>query len=113
CVFRTAHAIHLLPIDIAEAEYIASPAAVAALGLPEQANARAAIRLRLRTLGNMPVGKLALERLSFFLGGQGGIRLRLYEQLCAHVAAIVVRPGERPTPWQERLPHAALQPAGF
>jgi type VI secretion system protein ImpG len=113
CEFRTAHTVRLLPIDVAEADYIASPAAVAALGLPEQPNVKAAIRLRLRTMGDLPVGKLGLERLSFFLGGPENARMRLYEQLSANVTAIFVRPGTRPVPWQERLPRSALRAAGF
>jgi type VI secretion system protein ImpG len=113
CEFRTAHPIRLLPIDVAEADYIGSPAAVAALGLPEQANAKAAIRLRLRTMGDIPIAKLGLERLSFFLGAGESARMQLYEQLSAHVVAIAVRPGTRPTPWQDRLPRGALQAAGF
>ncbi len=113
CVFRTAHAIHLLPIELTEAEYIPAPAGVAALNLPDPGNAKAAIRLRLRTMGDAPIAKLALERLSFYLGGPDGPRMRLYEQLSAHVAGIVVRPGQRPVPWQDRLPRTALQPAGF
>ncbi|MEJ0046334.1 MAG: type VI secretion system baseplate subunit TssF [Rhodospirillales bacterium] len=39
CEFRTAHPVQLLPIEIAEAEYIASPAAVAALGATGSAGA--------------------------------------------------------------------------
>ena len=117
CEFRTAHAMRLLPIDIAEADYIASPAAVAALGLParprDQPEPKAAIRLRLRTMGDMPIGKLNLEKLSFFLGGPETARLQLYEQLSAHVTAIYVRPGARPVPWQERLPKSSLRAAGF
>ncbi len=113
CEFRTAHALRLLPIDIVDADYIASPAAVAALGLPDQTNAKAAIRLRLRTMGDLPVAKLNLEKLSFFLGGPDSARLLLYEQLSAHVVSVVVRPGARPIPWQERLPKTALHPAGF
>jgi type VI secretion system protein ImpG len=114
CVFRTGHTMHLLPIEVVEADYIASAAAVATLGLPEQPNTKAAIRLRLRTMGGLPVAKLALDRLSFFLGAEAeGARMRLYEQLSAHVTAIVVRPGERPLPWQERLPRQALRAAGF
>ena len=46
CEFRTGHEVRLLPIEISEAEYISSPAAVAALGLPEQRGVKAAIRLR-------------------------------------------------------------------
>ena len=56
---------------------------------------------------------LALERLSFYLGGPDGPRMRLYEQLSAQVTGIVVRPGARPVPWQDRLPLSALQPAGL
>ena len=113
CEFRTAHKLHLLPIEVVEAEYIGSPAAVSALGLPDQPNTRAAIRLKLRSNGNIPISKLALERLSFYLGGPENARMRLYEQLSAHVTAIVARPGTRPLPWQEKLPRGSLQAAGF
>ncbi len=117
CEFRTAHAVRLLPIDVTEADYIASPAAVAALGLPaqpkDQLDPKAAIRLRLRTMGDLPVGKLNLDRLSFYLGGPESARLTLYEQLSAHVISIYVRPGARPVPWQDRLPRTSLRAAGF
>ena len=113
CVFRTAHALHLLPVEMAEVEYIAAGSAVAALGLPDSAGAKAAIRLRLRSMGGLPIAKIALERLSFYLGGPELARIRLYEQLSAHVLSIVVRPAQRPVPWQERLPPSALEPAGF
>ena len=76
CEFRTAHKLRLLPIEVVEAEYIGSPAAVATLGLPDQPNTRAAIRLKLRTFGNIPISKLALETLSFYLGGPAHVRCR-------------------------------------
>jgi type VI secretion system protein ImpG len=118
CEFRTAHAVQLLPIEIASAEYIGSAASVAALGLPtlglaEQRGVKAAIRLRLRVTGEMPLSKLPLEKLSFFLSGPEGARVRLYEQLLADVTAIYLRPATRPVPWQERLPPSAIQPLGF
>jgi type VI secretion system protein ImpG len=113
CEFRTAHPVQLLPIEIADAEYIASPAAVAALGLPEGRGVKAAIRLRLRATGEVPFAKLALARLPLFLAGPEGARVRLYEQLIANLAAVYVRPGERPLPWQERLDPDCLRPLGF
>lgn len=114
CEFRTAHAVHLLPIEVVDADYIASPAAVAALGLPEESRAKAAIRLRLKTLNpEMPIGKLSLDKLTFFLGGPENARLKLYEQLAANVVSIFVRPGARPLPWQDRLPRTALRAAGL
>lgn len=113
CEFRTAHPVQLLPIEIADADYIASPAAVAALGLPEQRGVKAAIRLKLRATGEAPLAKLALDRLALFLAGPEGARVRLYEQLLADLAAVYVRPTERPLPWQERLSGACLRPLGF
>lgn len=113
CEFRTAHPVQLLPIEIADAEYIASPAAVAALGLPEQRGVKAAIRLKLRATGEAPLAKLALSRLPLFMAGPDGSRARLYEQLIADVAAVYVRPTERPLPWQERLGPGALRAMGF
>ena len=113
CEFRTGHAVRLLPIEISEGEYISSPAAVAALGLPEQRGVKAAIRLRLKASGDLVFNKIGLERLSLFLSGSDGSRERLYEQLVANVAAIYVRPTTRPLPWQERLPADAIQPRGF
>ncbi len=42
CEFRTAHPVQLLPIEIAEADYIGSAASVAALGLPASASPNSA-----------------------------------------------------------------------
>ena len=113
CEFRTAHALQLFPIELAEAEYLATPAAVSALGLPEQRGVKAAIRLKLRAYGEAGFDKILVERLAFFMGGPEGSRIRLYEQLIANVISITVRPAARPTPWQERLPATALRAMGF
>ena len=112
CEFRTAHPVQLLPIELTEAEYIGSAAAVAALGLPDQRGVRAAIRLRLKTTGEAPFAKLELERLPLFLSGPEGARVRLFEQLVANVTAVFVRPTERPLPWQERLPASTVRTLG-
>ena len=113
CVFRTGHAVQLLPIEVTEAEYVGSAATVAAMGLPDRRGVKAAIRLRLRVTGDMPFNKLALERLVFFLGGAEGARMRLYEQLVSNVLQIHVRPTVRPLPWNESLPPSAIKPLGF
>lgn len=113
CEFRTAHPVHLLPIELSAAEYIGSQAAVAALGLPDRRGVKAAIRLRLRTTGEMGFNTLALDRLVFFLGGAEGARMRLYEQLVANVAQVHVRPATRPAPWLEVLPPRSVQALGF
>ena len=117
CEFRTAHPVQLLPIELAEADYIGSPAAVVAMGLPDRrpggTSVKAAIRLRLKVTGDMPFSKLPLERLVFFLGGAEGARMRLYEQLVCNVTQVYVRPTTRPVPWQEMLPASAVRAVGF
>ncbi len=113
CVFRTGHPVQLLPIEVAEAEYVGSAATVAAMGLPDRRGVKAAIRLRLRVTGDMPFNKLALERLPFFLAGAEGARMRLYEQLVSNVLQVYVRPTVRPLPWNESLPPSAIRPLGF
>jgi type VI secretion system protein ImpG len=113
CQFLTAQAVQMLPIEIAGAEYIGSSAAVAALDLPDLPGVKAAIRLRIRTTGEMPIAKLGLEKLPLFLAGPEGARMRLYEQFVANVAAVYVRPATRPLPWQDRLPAGAIQALGF
>ena len=113
CEFRTAHPVQLLPIELVEADYIGSAAAVMALGLPENRAVKAAIRLRLKVTGEMPFSKLTLERLVFFLGGAEGARMRLYEQLVCNVVQVFARPAVRPLPWQESLPASAVRPLGF
>ncbi len=113
CEFRTAHPVQLLPVELSEAEYIGSAAALPALGLPERRGVKAAIRLRLRVTGEMGFSKLALDRLAFFLGGAPGARMRLYEQLVANVVQVYVRPTARPMPWQESLPPSAIRALGF
>ena len=113
CEFRTAHPVQLLPIELTEADYIGSPAALAALGLPENRRVKAAIRLRLKVTGEMPFRELALHRLTFFLGGAEGVRMRLYEQLACNVVQVFARPATRPLPWQESLPASVVRPLGF
>jgi type VI secretion system protein ImpG len=113
CEFRTAHAVQLLPIEIAEAEYIGSAAALAAFKLMEQPGVKAAIRLRLRSTGGAPIAKLHLEKLPLFLCGPEGSRARLYEQMLANVVAVYVRPSTRPLPWQDRLDPACLRGMGL
>ncbi len=113
CIFRTAHALKLFPVHLAEAEYMPSPAAVAALGLPEQRDVKAAIRLRLKSPPDVPFNKIHLDKLAFFMAGPETGRPRLYEQLLGNVAAIYLRPTARPLPWQERLPPGALRGLGF
>lgn len=113
CEFRTAHAVQILPIELVDAEYLASPTAVTALNISDQRGAKAAIRLRLRTLGGLPFAKVGLKQLPLFLAGADSARMKIYEQLVANATSIVVRPTTRPVPWQDTLPASRIRKMGF
>jgi len=73
CEFRTAHPITLWPIELTSAEYLPTPASISLAGIEKrsQANAKAAVRFRLKTTGDIPFNKLALDTLSLHLTGGG------------------------------------------
>ncbi len=93
CTFATAHPLQLWPLELARAEYL-TRATLAAAGLPGLGGARAALRLRLRTLGEFPLAMLGIDRLPIHLAGGDRIAHRLYEAIVAHGIGVVVRPAD-------------------
>lgn len=110
CEYRTAHEATLWPLELVEAEYFSRD--VAALNIPEVPGVRAGLRLRLRTTAGLTFDKLSLDRLPVFIRA-GELSVRIYEQLLGNALAVVVRPTERPIPWQELLDASSLQSVGF
>ncbi|MBX4996166.1 type VI secretion system baseplate subunit TssF [Rhizobium lentis] len=113
CEFRTAHDVHLWPIEVSAVDYYTTPSQLSALNLPPLQDVKAALRLRLRTTNGIPFNKLALRALTFFLAGPGGIGAAVAEQLVADPRAIVARPVGRPPPWQETIPLSELRQCGL
>ena len=112
CEFRTAHDVTLWPIELVEAEYFTSAREMGAVEIPVLREARAGVRLRLRTTAGLSFDKLALDHLPLFLRG-GEIAVRLYEQLLANAVAMVIRPARRPPGWHEVVERSAIRSVGF
>ncbi|KIQ25584.1 type VI secretion system baseplate subunit TssF [Xanthomonas campestris] len=116
CEFRTAHAVTLWPLQLTEAKYLDSPAALAAAGVavPPGRSVRAGIRLRLEVVGGAQAQDLALDALPLFLAGADGLPKRLYEQLHGDCAGVVVRGSDAGGVTRELLLDAdALRTRGF
>lgn len=113
CTYRTAHEVALWPLEVAEAEYLGTAAAVKALGVPGLPGLRAGIRLRLRIVGDPTFDKLPLDRLTFYLRGADSLPMALYEQLIGNSLGAVVLPTERPATWHRILPKSAIRQSGF
>lgn len=111
CEFRTAHEVTLWPLRVAQAEYIANPAAELGRLAAAEPRAKAALRLTLRSGAEVPFNSLALENLPLYLNGVDEVPVRLYEQLLGNACAVYACQSGRD--WVERLPADALRPCGF
>jgi type VI secretion system protein ImpG len=113
CQFRTAHDVHLWPIEVASLDYVSVPAQVAALRLPQRLDTKAVLRIRLKTTNGMPFNRLSLRSLVVHLVGPGGLAGALTENLIAQICGMVVRPPTRPTPWQEFIADPVIRHHGL
>jgi type VI secretion system protein ImpG len=112
CEYRTAHEVKLWPLQLSEAEYLASAGAVANLGLPKQPGLKAGLRLRLHSTAGLQFSHLSLDRLTLFLRG-GEIAAQVYEQMLANVIDVVAQSGRRPVPWKVSIDASAIRQLGF
>lgn len=109
CVFRTGHDLTLWPVEVTEAEYIASRGELVALGLTGAAEARAAIRLRLHRGGGGPISELSLDALTVYLSGEHAGNWHLHEYLCSRTCGVAYRGSDR----LRRLDEATIAPRGY
>ena len=93
CEYRTAHDVTLWPLQLAEAKYLDTPAALAAaeVALPPGKPVRAGLRLKFDVLAGAEASMLALDELPVFIAGADELPKRLYEQLLGNAAGLVVR----------------------
>ncbi|HEY6345538.1 MAG TPA: type VI secretion system baseplate subunit TssF [Bryobacteraceae bacterium] len=110
CTFRTAYPVTVWPLTVTGVALV-STAAVQAIGAP--ADAAWVLRIQLETLGNLPVSKLKIPKLRFFLNGDGTPYHLLYELLFVHAARIHLRPRAAPRVEPLVLPADRIRPVGF
>ncbi|KQQ97209.1 type VI secretion system baseplate subunit TssF [Massilia sp. Leaf139] len=112
CEYRTAHALTLWPIELVEAKLFALGGSQAGLNLQLPAQAKAGLRLRLRSSG-APFRDLPLDVLSLHLRGADEMPVRILESLLAGVEGVLATPVTRPAAWHRLLPKTALRQPGF
>jgi type VI secretion system protein ImpG len=116
CEYRTAHALTLWPVEIAQAKFFTHAGALDARSPMLPANVKAGLRLRLRATGSLGFDRLSLDRLALYLRGPDGLPARLHERLLAHcVGVAVMQPGDGASAAATLavLPKTALRPLGF
>lgn len=109
CEYRTAHELKLWPLQIIEADYLATRTAVASAGLESlvgstrssepvstiRRDLKAGLRIRLRCMAGLKLNQLELDRLPIYLRGAGELPMRLYEQALANQIAVIAKPVEQ------------------
>jgi type VI secretion system protein ImpG len=109
CRFRTCYPVTLWPIEVVSAR-IDSPDRLGS----SPKSAAAAIRLELRCLGGSTFVELDLDRLRFFLQGEGRLVYALYELLLNNTCQVQLRPiEERGGLKSNMLSSHCLRPVGF
>ncbi|MCG5056059.1 MAG: type VI secretion system baseplate subunit TssF [Myxococcales bacterium] len=113
CRYLTGQDLTLWPLTLEEVEYSGFLGGLSGLPSSLIGKARAIVRLRLRTTGNVRFRDLKLDRLPVFIKGGGELGMRLYEQLMARVNAVIIAPPGRPPVWREILDDHPIEPVGF
>ena len=113
CEFRTGHDVVMWPIEITEAKYFGSAAALATIKVEQLTDVKAGLRLSLRTTAGLAFDQLALDDLVLYLRGAGRTAARLYEQILGNGVAFVVRPKGGAQQWQDYHEKADFRPVGF
>ncbi|CAI8695760.1 type VI secretion system baseplate subunit TssF [Burkholderia pyrrocinia] len=113
CEFRSGQEVTLWPIEIADARLTTVPPDLPETGhhLRPASTARGALRLRLRTTGDIKFNQLTqLDRLPIYIGGDERIASHLFELIHASSIASVIRAGDAPRGEGYVVPKA---PVGF
>ncbi|MGE9295725.1 MAG: type VI secretion system baseplate subunit TssF [Puniceicoccales bacterium] len=109
CIYRTAHNVHLWPIQLVEAEYHVRD--IAALRLPKRA--KAALRLTFETAAGVEVENLRLNELVLHNRGVGDLPGLLYELLLTRCDSVSIRSKTDKGTTTRMIDGTKISPVGF
>ncbi|PQV48778.1 type VI secretion system baseplate subunit TssF [Paraburkholderia sp. BL21I4N1] len=113
CDFRTAHALTLWPLRVAEVRLRGVPTELPLARLNVQGEVHAALHVRFEVCGADSVSQLPLDTLTFFLGGAENQALPLLELVLAHCVGVVCDDGAQTANRCSLLDSEALHHEGF
>jgi type VI secretion system protein ImpG len=113
CEFRSAHALTMWPLEIAQVEYFSHAAELPLAALPEWRRYRSGLRIRLRATAGLDFSRITLADLRLHLAGIDEVAYRLHDLVIGHTLGLLVLPARRPAAWHEALDGAAVEAAGF
>ena len=113
CEFRTADALTLWPLELAQVEYFSQAADLPMGAVPEWRRYRSGLRIRLRTTAGMDFSQIALDDLRLHCTGLDDVAYRLHELVGGHAVGVLLLPTQRPAAWHEAIDSDCINLAGF
>jgi type VI secretion system protein ImpG len=90
CIFTTGHDVRLWPLKVTRVDYLANRAAVAVAAGESGLAGEGGILVRIEATGATPISALAIDDLTFYLGGAESLAGRIYEQLAGNANGVAV-----------------------
>jgi type VI secretion system protein ImpG len=113
CEFRTAHAVTLWPLRLAEVRMSGEPGDLPLSRLRPGTTVRGALRLQLEVCGAASLRDLPLDQLTFFLSDAEGQALQLLELVLAHSVGVMCHSVSDPHRHGVLLDADAIRHEGF
>ncbi|MGE5171335.1 MAG: type VI secretion system baseplate subunit TssF [Rudaea sp.] len=113
CEFRTTQDVALWPLSIERVEFTGPPPDLPLARLPLPGTVKSALRITLATAADLPMARLALDDLTFFLSGADEVATRLYELLFTRCLGVVAGAERVDGASPRLLLPTALRPQGF
>ena len=107
CRFRTTQPVTLWPIEVESVEVVTTTA----LGSELPVEARAALRIRLKTSDGTPFSDVPIDCLRFFLDAESGVLNRIYELFLRDPRGLAIQSGPGTPAFV--LPAEFVRPVGF
>ena len=95
CEYRTAHDVELFPVNVVDADYLGTRAAMAKLGIKPGRQVSAGMRISFEAAKGVDVSNLKMKQLPLFLAGSGTVPTALYEHILANSCGLSVIIGEK------------------
>lgn len=113
CEFRTRQKTTLWPLEVEQAQFLATRGDVAALGVRPPDETRSGLRLTFRAKAGLTMGEIQLDELEFFLKGSGDGVSRMMEQLHACCLGFEARSRHDGQTRSARQPAEMVEMPGF
>jgi type VI secretion system protein ImpG len=113
CEFRTTQDVALWPLAIDRVELTGPPPDLRLASFHLDGTVKSALRIVVKTPAEMPLARLSLDALTFFLSGTDEVASKLHELMFTHCLDVVAKASGDASSTPRLLSRSALRPQGL